>query len=1170
MFLRVWRSPAVALVLFTLALACSFTAIAQSTTQGGIGGTVFDPSDAVVGNATVLIHNNGTNAEITLTTDNSGYFKDSQLDPGTYTVTITASGFSEYRSNNVIVEVGKLTELQPRLVAGSGSQTVEVTAETPIINFESPDFASNLNQVAIDSLPINGRRWSDLALLTPGVVSDSNGFGLLSVRGISPLLNNIQIDGADDNQAFFSEERGRTREGYSTSQAAIREFQVNTGVYSAEYGRAAGGVINSVTKSGTNTLHGELYFYDRDNNWGAFNPFTTTSVFDTQTNSINSSPYKPKDWRKEWGLAVGGPLIKDKLFWFYAYDQYRRDFPGTAKPASAGSFFAFPGAPTTSAGNTVNIGGVPYTCNTSTGYLSGGPTTPSSYALDASACALAARAGLGSYAAGATAYQNGLIDLLSNLGSVPRTGDQVINTPKIDWQVTDKQHASFLYHRLRWDSPGGVQTQATNNYAIDTFGNDFVKLDYGLARLESVFTPSLVNEIRYQYGRELNYETQQPYSAYTLAHLVGSTGVVPEVALATSSGFYMGSPYYSYRVAYPDERKWQIGDTATLMHGNHAIKFGFDLVHNFDLQNNTYESNGYISYSFIGNYFADLLASGTGSSTCNSAASQYGTSTTNAVGKYPCYSSFTQGFGPPVFSLSTFDQGYFVQDTWKYSPRLTLNLGLRYDYENLPGPYANLITPSGTFIPYGPATSGLCGGATNGCTDVASQASLFNHPSDKNNFGPRVGFAYSLFGNGKAVLRGGYGMFYGRVFNALLLNTYLSTGSPLGQFTATLKPNATGAPAFPNVISAATPPKPSSDYFAKGFQNPMVHEFDMTLQQDMGLSTVLSISYLGALGRQLPNFLNINVNPNPNTVVLSPTSTSANGLVNATITVVDTTGKSPLPNGSTFTVPTYTSYINPNFNAVTEVISNINSNYNALVAEVQNRTSKYIEFDANYTWSHALDFNQNQSTAPSTNNWLDPYANARQNYANSNFNVPNRFVGWALINFPNSQTQSWYKWLANDWSMNPVFQAQNGLPYSATISSGFNSWSALNSSWNGAGSVYYIPEIGRNTYGQQRTAVFDIRAQKQFSFQDRYHLQLIGEAFNLFNHVNVTGVNTSAYILSSNSSSTLPAQTSTLTYQQGPDPRTGQITPLLGQVTNANSNYAYSPRQIQLAIRLEF
>src|SRR5437660_466058 len=152
-----------------------------------------------------------------------------------------------------------------------------------------------------------GGRWSDFALLTPGVVNDSNGFGLLSFRGMSTLLNNNTIDGADNNQAFFSEERGRTRACYSSAKAAVQEFQVNTSNYSSEYGRAAGGVVNTVTKSGTNQYHGEVYFYDRDNSWGAINPFTTLTT-QTSPGVFTTSPYAPTDVRKMYGFGPCGPL----------------------------------------------------------------------------------------------------------------------------------------------------------------------------------------------------------------------------------------------------------------------------------------------------------------------------------------------------------------------------------------------------------------------------------------------------------------------------------------------------------------------------------------------------------------------------------------------------------------------------------------------------------------------------------------------------------------------------------------------------------------------------------------------------------------------------------------------------------------------------------------------
>ncbi|MBW8869792.1 MAG: TonB-dependent receptor, partial [Acidobacteriales bacterium] len=426
---------------------------------------------------------------------------------------------------------------------------------------------------------------------------------------------------------FFSEERGRTRAGYSTSQIAIAEFQVNTGVYSAEYGRSAGGVLNAVTKSGSNQLHGQMYFYDRDNVWGALNPFTTITRVSLPsgggTPSFPNSPYRPIDWRKRWGFGAGGKLIENKLFWFYAYDQFKRNFPGLAKPSSPSAFFNYWADVSLPGGAT---------CTTASATKSGVTTASAKYSGtgspgNAEACTLAWRlygAGDASHYASAAAKFDQLLfgksvssvtglsspGLLDDLGPTPRTGDEVLNTPKIDWQISPTQHVSALFHRLRWDSPGGVQTQASNTYAIDTFGTDYVKLDYGLVKLDSMFSNSLSNELRVQYGRELNWEGQQPYSDFTKTYLTNSTGTPIQLGIyggSSNNGFTAGSPYYSFRTSYPEEKKTQLGDTAIWTHKGHTIKFGLDVLRNEDTINNLYQSNGVYTYQYFSNFSADIL-----------------------------------------------------------------------------------------------------------------------------------------------------------------------------------------------------------------------------------------------------------------------------------------------------------------------------------------------------------------------------------------------------------------------------------------------------------------------------------------------------------------------------------------------------------------------------------
>jgi hypothetical protein len=1063
-----------------LVLALSAVALAQSNTTGAIGGVVQNPAKEVVPGAAVSVRNIGTNKEDTSTTDGVGRFKVANLQPGIYSVTVNSTGFSPMTVDNVTVEIGRETSLDVALSVGPVTGQVDVSAEAPVINTTQQDFSTNLNQTSINELPVNGRRWSNFAILTPGAVPDGN-FGLISFRGISGLLNNSTVDGGDNNQGFFSEERGRTRSAYSISQAAIREFQVNTSNFAAEYGRSAGGVINAITKSGTNEFHGSAFVYNRNNSWGARNPNTFINQL---VNGVSTRvALKPEDNRYQFGGTIGGPIARDKVFFFFSYDEQRRNFPGVA-------VFSTPGYL-----NTVNACPSAVAPGCTTALFNASLKHPSRGLTDAQIDST-------------RSYLNSLT------GETPRRGDQRLFLPKIDWHLNSNHQLTATYNRLRWKSPAGIQTGATVTRSRTGFGDDFVEIDSLNLRLSSTLSSTLINEFRFQWADELN-------SAFAQPPLPGepttANGFSPQITL--TNGLTSGKANFLDRVALPDERRFQFADSVTVTHGNHTFKFGTDINRVRDIDENLFTGAGAYTYSNINDFIVDYV-NFTGGGALRTANAVCATST-RIAGK--CYTSnYLQGFGPPRFQLRTIDWAFFAQDDWRVTPRLTLNLGLRWDYEQFPEPF--LVNPAL------PQTG--------------------NRPSDKNNFGPRIGFAVDASGDGKTSVRGGYGIYYGRINGTVIINSLINTGLSTGQAVSSVAATSGASPVFPNILPSAPPGTAAVNFFRDGFQNPLIHQGDFIVEREVARNTVLSASYLFSFGRNLTTFVDTNLNP--------PT---AQGRVN----ILD----GPLA-GQTWAFPYYRgTRPNTSFGNILEIRDSVSTKYHALVLQANRRLTNGLQFQSSYTLSRAQDNGGAQSSStftPGFSALFDPF-DASGDDGLSPFDRRHKFVASVVYNTNFKGLTGASAAILNDWTISPIVNMFSGFRYTA-VTNGFTPPAGVATAntfgpsqaggINGSNGSLRFGLIPNNAFHADAVKYVDLRVSRRFTIKENAKIELLAEGFNIFNRTQVTGINNRMYVLSSPTT--------------GPNANTVVATfdPNFGTPSDLSNGFFFRERQIQWAVRFEF
>ena len=785
----------------TLVLLLSSIGFAQGgAATGDLHVTVKDPKGSVVTNAAVTVRNIDKGLERTATGDGQGGYSAQLLPPGTYSVTVEASGFSKVENTGVAITVGGLVELPITLSVSGGTQVVEVTSQAELVETSRSSTTDTIGQRRIDNLPINGRNYINFTLTDSQVVRDNapntgaaptSGLNMSGQRARSNLVN---VDGADATDNSVNGVRS------TVSQEAVQEFQIITNSYAAEYGRASGGVVNIITRSGSNDFHGDVYGYLRNRNFQAVNPFSTVA--------------NPAYTRVQGGIAFGGPIKKDKTFYYFAYEITRRHETGFSS-IGQGNFGLTPFDSSTV--------GLPFGTVQLTSDQIGLITNPAVLTAEALNPTGPVATAVGDYVvtAGASsgqavsgAWPTAMVQYLSGGGlpgwagfisgctffalptSCPAAAVFPGTNVPASYTTLTQQEGNFpvfegtsvyslrLDHNLgnnhRLTFRGNVSPSTVNGIEVSGQDQPFGQNAYSRTSQQTfrdvagVFQDTWtvgsnkVNEFRFQYARRglsYFYNTKTPLGSDPAVNIPGFA--------------YFGREPYSF--IQRAEQRYQFTDNLSWTVGRHNMKFGGDV--NYLPLTATFTVNYGGVYDF-GSIAANNMLSSTDYGALAGALGSSGTVPgLNAVQAYGfgVPGDFIQGIGSPSDKFKNIPVGAFWQDSWRVSPTVTLNYGVRYDVEIPP----SFTKPQGLALP----AYNLLG----------LQKGI---QTDKNNVQPRIGVAWDPHGDGKTVVRGSYGMFYDHPLLGLYFLGDASDGSSSGQlaFAGTGTCSVAGSPANLNAV----------------------------------------------------------------------------------------------------------------------------------------------------------------------------------------------------------------------------------------------------------------------------------------------------------------------------------------------------------------------------------
>ena len=1132
------RSSVIASVLLVFIFTC--TAIAQ-TFRGSIQGTVTDGSGAAVPGALVKVFSPGTGLSRMMKTNDQGVYVASELPLGTYNVTVEMQGYKTTTLTEIPVSVGSPTRADAKLAAGAVQETVEVTADVPLVETTSNTTGGTIGTNEAAQLPINGRDYTKLLELVPGATSDPVGstesagsYGLFSLNGNRGRSNNYLLDGTDMNDGY--------RNLPTVNQAgvwgcpgtilpidALAEIPV-TGNPEAEFGRSSGATVNIVTKSGTDVIHGSAFEYFRNGSLAARNYFNTV---DQPKNSFTNHQF---------GGSVGGPFIKDKSFWFLAYEGQREN------------------------GGLPQLGQVPTQSAISTWESTPGNTI------------------------------NPVIQSLLNSnpwGPLPASGDgsETFNTPFIN--NSDNVIAKIDQH-LHLLSPGDLFTgryfysHGSQNFPLGMLFTGSGAPGYGTT------TPTHVNIASLSYTSipkpNLIFEVRGGYDRFVQQFLPHDIGLNPGTAFGLNTlppGFSthdLGLPAIDVGSDSPigatssDARgrvdtNYQLFSNVSLTKGRHSFKAGVEWRRTFInsfinsghrgklVFSDQYDANGNITSTALDQFLSGTIDSG-------SSADGDGTRYTYQNGA-----------------------GAYFDDSWRISPKISLNYGLRWDYFGVIGAENNAFS--------------LFDIKTATVETVGSQGAPSSlYPKDWKDFAPRLSLADDLFGDGKLVIRVGGGIFYDSASQDFFVgnqayNTNSGEAGPafnnIGFASAYAYP--VGSPCYNNgspilssncpIFGDASNYTPTSAFTVdQKLTTPRYGAYNLNIESQVAKKIAVQLGYVGSQGRHLFHFRDLNQINNVN----GRTIDCGNGT-----SIVY--GEQCFPN---FTIGSYSGpmyYLN-------QIETSALSNYNSLQATLKVQNWHGVTSTLNYTWAHSIDTaSDGQDFVPNAAMPEDSF-NPHAERANSNFDVRNRVQWYWTYNLPKFQHATA---IVNGWALDGMFNFATGQPYTVSYIDNFQQ------DYSGSGEYFGRPDLigdphagasgpnllnlaafaapctvdtdstsltygqcinghpgteGRNAFSSPNFTNFDFSLTKTSHLTEKLTMELRADLFNIFNHPNFTnplmpgfGIDSFTFGSPVQNGSQLAMGTSSQFIQSTATPDVGSGNPYLG---------GGGPRSAQLAVHFTF